>query len=141
MILYYGIISRELFSIPTQRLGAADPRYEGSQAPLQFQDYLSSKAVSDVDDEDAVRFLTWLATHKQARHGVALRRRMVSTTQNQAFNALLFLFRHVLKRPYELGDKVKRARRTKYVPVVLSREEVDKVFSRMEDPHHSPVSF
>jgi len=57
MILYYGIISRELFSIPTQRLGAADPRYEGSQAPLQFQDYLSSKAVSDVDDEDAVRFL------------------------------------------------------------------------------------
>ena len=49
---------------------------------LQCQDYLSSKAVSDVDDEDAVEFLSWLATHK----------RVVSTTQNQAFNALLFLF-------------------------------------------------
>ena len=48
---------------------------------------------------------------------------------------MLFLFRHVLKRPYELGDKVKRARRTKYVPVVLSREEVDRIFSRMVDPH------
>jgi integrase len=72
-----------------------------------------------------VSFLTWLATHKQ----------VVSTTQNQAFNALLFLFRHVLKRPYDLGDKVKRARRTRYVPVVLSREELNEVFDRKEDPH------
>lgn len=72
-----------------------------------------------------MRFLTWLATHK----------RVVSTTQNQAFNALLFLFRHVLKRPYELGDKVKRARRTRYVPVVLSQAELEKVFSRMEEPY------
>jgi integron integrase len=77
------------------------------------------------DAEDAVAFLTWLATHKQ----------VVSTKQNQAFNSLLFLFRHRLKRPYDLGNKVQRARRTRYVPVVLSREEVDQVFSRMEDPH------
>ncbi|MDF3131260.1 integron integrase [Kiritimatiellaeota bacterium B1221] len=92
---------------------------------LQFQEFLKSKHVDQVDADDAVAFLTWLATH----------RRVVSTTQNQAFNALLFLYRHVLKRPYDLGDKVKRARRTRYVPVVLSRKEVDQVFSRMDDPH------
>lgn len=92
---------------------------------LQFQDFLDSKRVEDVNDEDAVRFLTWLATDKQ----------VVSTTQNQAFNALLFLFRHVLKRSYELGDKVQRARRTRYVPVVLSQKELENVFSRMEEPH------
>lgn len=92
---------------------------------LQFQEFLKSKPVDKVDAEDAVAFLTWLATHRQ----------VVSTTQNQAFNSLLFLFRHVLKRPYDLGDKVKRARRTRYVPVVLSREEIDEVFERMEDPH------
>ncbi len=91
---------------------------------LQFQDYLNSKEVNEVNDDDAVDFLTWLATHK----------RVVSTTQNQAFNALLFLFRHVLKRPYDLGDKVTRARRTRYVPVVLSRREVDAIILRMEDP-------
>lgn len=42
---------------------------------LQFQEFLNSKSVADVNDEDAVQFLTWLATHK----------RVVSTTQNQAF--------------------------------------------------------
>jgi len=93
---------------------------------LAFQDFLQSKAVSEVTDDDVVAYLTWLATHK----------RVVATTQNQAFNALLFLFRYVLKRPYELSDKVKRARRSRYVPVVLSREELDEVFKRLEDPYH-----
>ncbi len=92
---------------------------------LQFQHFLRSKPVDQVNDDDAVAFLTWLATDKH----------VVSTTQNQAFNALLFLFRHVLKRPYELSDKVKRARRTRYVPVILSREELDRVFAGMEEPY------
>ncbi len=92
---------------------------------VQFQDFLTSKPVDQVNDDDAVAFLSWLATHRQ----------VVSTTQNQAFNALLVLFRHVLKRPYELGDKVKRAKRTRYVPVVLSRAEVNRVFAQMEDPY------
>jgi hypothetical protein len=39
---------------------------------IQFQNFLSSKPVVEVDDEDAIRFLSWLATH----------RRVVSTTQN-----------------------------------------------------------
>ena len=92
---------------------------------IQFQDFLDSKPVEEVTDDDAVAFLSWLATH----------RRVVATTQNQAFNSLLFLFRYVLKRPYELGDKVKRARRTRYVPVVLSREEIDDVFKHLQDPY------
>lgn len=92
---------------------------------IQFQDFLKSKPVEGVSDDDAVAFLSWLATH----------RNVVATTQNQAFNALLFFFRHVLKRPYDLKDRVQRARRTRYVPVVLSRQEVEEVFSRMEDPY------
>ena len=43
--------------------------------------------------EDARRFLTHLA----------MDRHVVATTQNQAFNALLFLYRHILKVEYELG--------------------------------------
>ena len=46
-------------------------------------------------------------------------------------------FRHVLKRPYELGDKVKRARRTRYVPVVLSRGELDEVLYHIHDSQFS----
>ena len=77
-----------------------------------------------MDAGDAKRFLTHLAVD----------RRVVASTQNQAFNALLFLYRHVLEVPYELGDSVVRARRTKYIPTVLSREEIDAIFARMAYP-------
>ena len=92
---------------------------------LQFQEFLDSKPVAEVIDDDAAEFLTHLAVKKH----------VMASTQNQAFNALLFLFRHVLKRRFELRGRVQRARRTRYVPVVLSREEVDVMFSHMEDPH------
>jgi len=59
----------------------------------------------------------------------------VATAQNQAFNALLFFYRHVLKARYELGDTVQRARRSRYVPVVLSRAEVDAVINELTPPH------
>ena len=45
---------------------------------LQFQEYLKDKPVAEVCADDAVAFLTWLATH----------RNVVSTTQNQAFNLI-----------------------------------------------------
>ena len=41
----------------------------------------------------------------------------------------------MLKRPYELGDNVQRARRTRYVPVVLSQKELEQVFSHMDEPY------
>lgn len=90
-----------------------------------FQNFLQDKDPNAVDSEDARRFLTHLAVDKQ----------VAGSTQNQAFNALLFLFRHVFKRDYDLRDKVVRARRYKYIPVVLSRTEVDAVLGRMTGPH------
>ncbi len=69
----------------------------------QFQDFLGNKDPVMVNSDDARRFLTHLAVD----------RHVVATTQNQAFNSLLFLFRHVLKAEFELGDSVKRARRSR----------------------------
>jgi len=82
-----------------------------------------------VNSDDARRFLTHLAVD----------RRVVASTQNQAFNALLFLYRHVLKTDYELRDTVVRARRTRYIPVVLSRAEIDAVIARLHAPYHLAV--
>lgn len=90
-----------------------------------FETFLKGKSPKDVSDHDAVQFLSMLATE----------RRVGATTQNQAFNALLFLFRHVLKTPYELGDKVVRAKKRRYVPVILSRPEVDAVILAMPPPY------
>jgi len=78
----------------------------------QFKEYLVDKPPSAVSSEEARRFLTHLVTD----------RNVVASTQNQAFNALLFLYRHILKADYDLKDKVVRARRTRYIPVVLTRE-------------------
>ena len=46
--------------------------------------------------------------------------------QNQAFNALLFLFQRVLKRGLRFIDAV-RAKGPERLPVVLSRDEVDRL--------------
>ena len=43
-------------------------------------------------------------------------------------------FRHVLGREFGKVDGVVRTKRTKYVPVVLSREEIDIVLSKLEPP-------
>jgi integron integrase len=54
-----------------------------------------------------------------------------ASTQNQAFSALLFLFRKVLKRKLESIDSV-RASRPRRLPVVLSPEETRRVLAEME---------
>lgn len=86
--------------------------------------------VSEVSDGDAKNFLTDLAVKGQ----------VVASTQNQAFNALLFLFRHVLKRDYDLKDRVVRAKRTKYIPTVLTRPELDAVLDALKFPYNLIVS-
>jgi integron integrase len=90
----------------------------------QFQRFLKDKPPADLTSEDAVHYLTHLATDCK----------VVASTQNQAFNSLLFLYRHILKADYDLKDKVVRARRTRYIPVVLTREEVDRVIEFLEYP-------
>lgn len=43
-------------------------------------------------------------------------------------------YRHVLGKEFGKVDGVVRAKRRKYVPVVLSREEIDIVLSKLEPP-------
>lgn len=63
---------------------------------------------------------------------LAVSRNVSASTQNQAFNALLFLFRSVLN--IEIGDlnSTVRAKRGPKLPVVLTIEEVRQTFSFME---------
>ena len=59
-------------------------------------------------------------------------RAVAASTQNQAFNALLFFYRHVLGGEFGKLEGVARAKRRRYVPVVLSRAEVEAVLSELE---------
>jgi len=57
---------------------------------------------------------------------LAVNGQVAASTQNQAFNALLFLYRDVLHQPFENVQAV-RADRPQRVPVVLTVEEAKKV--------------
>lgn len=66
---------------------------------------------------------------------LALEDRVAASTQNQAFNALLFLFEHVLRIDFkELAD-TPRAKSGETIPTVLTREEVLRVLAGMEYPY------
>jgi integron integrase len=62
---------------------------------------------------------------------LATQRNVASSTQNQAFSAVLFLFRDVLKTDLPEVNAV-RAKRGPKLPVVLSPEETQKVLSCAE---------
>lgn len=64
-------------------------------------------------------FLTHLAVDKHVS----------ASTQNQALSAILFLYKRVLEVELEWIDDVVRAKRPKYLPVVLSKNEVSAILS------------
>ena len=65
---------------------------------------------------------------------LAVRRRVSASTQNQALSAVLFLYEAVLGWRLPWMAEIERARRPARLPVVLSREEVAAVLSRLRGP-------
>jgi integron integrase len=77
---------------------------------------------AEMAEPEIARFLSHLASVD----------RVSASTQNQALQALLFLYRHVLDRPLGELDGVVRVRRPARVPTVLTRTEVDAILDRLE---------
>ncbi|MGH8645997.1 MAG: integron integrase [Gammaproteobacteria bacterium] len=63
---------------------------------------------------------------------LAVERRVSASTQNQALNAILFLYRQVLERGLGWLENVTRAKRSRKLPVVFTRAEAWAVLSRLE---------
>lgn len=88
---------------------------------IMYTRQTSKKAISENNTTDFKNFMSHLA----------LKRRVSASTQNQAFNAILFFFRHVLgKETGDLADTV-RAKRGQKLPVVFSVEEVRRLLACM----------
>ena len=83
----------------------------------------------EMGDEEVVRFLSYLA----------LQRNVSPNTQNQALNALNFLYRVVLDQPLGELSGMARARKRRKLPVVLSREEVRAVLREMDGDYWLPA--
>jgi integron integrase len=58
-------------------------------------------------------------------------RKVAVSTQNQALNALVFLYEQVLQTPLGSIGNFTRAKRPKKVPVVLTRAEIDRLFDHL----------
>lgn len=90
----------------------------------KFQRFFKNKPPQELTTADVKEYLTHLAVTCK----------VASTTQNQAFNSLLFFFRHGLKREFgELRD-VPRAKKSLYIPTVLSRAEIDAILANLSYP-------
>jgi integrase len=63
---------------------------------------------------------------------LAVERKVAVSTQNQALNGLLFLYREVLGREFGNLGAFERPRRRQRLPVVLSRAEVEKILNCAE---------
>ena len=91
----------------------------------QFQNFTMSKDPRLLSSSDVKDFLTFLA----------VKRKVSASSQNQAFNALLFLFRHIIKKEFGDMKDIPRAKRKPYIPVVLSRDEIDAITIPLSYPY------
>lgn len=90
----------------------------------RFVQYHNMQSREDLQhgEEKVEQFLTHLAVN----------RNVSPSTQNQAMNALVFLYKKVLKTPMEKEINAVRARKKMNVPVVLTREEVRQIMGFLQ---------
>ena len=91
----------------------------------KLQNFSQVKDPATLSSADVKDFLTFLA----------VKQKVSASSQNQAFNALLFFYRHVLNREFGKIDGVVRAKHKPYIPVVLSREEIDIITTNLKYPY------
>ncbi len=66
---------------------------------------------------------------------LAVNENVAASTQNQALSALLFLYRDVLDLELDLNLDAVRAKKSKYLPTVLTVEEVKAILHHLEGVH------
>ncbi len=71
---------------------------------------------------------------------LAVERKVAASTQSQALNALVFLYKHVLDQPLESLKGFARAKRPRKLPVVLSRDEARELLRHLKGTQWLMVS-
>ena len=93
------------------------------------RDFLNStdKEPSEVNDDDVKDYLLYLAEEKES----------ATATINQAINALKFYYGTMLKRKFLY--EIKRPRKDKKLPEVLSKEEVSRIINGTANIKHKAI--
>ena len=88
---------------------------------LQYIRFNNRRHPKDMGKPEVESFLSHLA----------LDRGVSASTQNQAFSAIVFLYKQVLNVDFDLDIRASRARKSKRLPVVLNRKEVADIINRL----------
>jgi integron integrase len=89
---------------------------------LYMKEIKKKKVNADIKSSDVRDYLGYLA----------LKRKVASSTQNQAFNALIFLFRNVLNIDLQDLNKAVRAKQGQKLPVVFTAQEIKEIFKHVK---------
>jgi len=114
-----------LFAVARDKMRTRHFAYRTEQAYLhwirRYVAFNDRRHPRELGAEEVERFLTDLA----------VARKVSASTQNQALQALLFLYRHVLGVDLPWLSNVTRARRPARLPVVLTRREVRALLAEL----------
>jgi len=93
------------------------------------KDFLSfvDKLPTDIDENDIKNYLLYIVEEKHS----------ATSTLNQAINALKFYYGTMLKKKFIY--EVKRPRKDKKLPIVLSQEEVAKILNSVDNIKHKTI--
>jgi integrase len=87
--------------------------------------FQNKKHPKDMGSREIEAFLTDLAVNQK----------VAASTQNQALHAILFLYKEVLRQELDLKVDAVRAKKTKYLPTVLTKEEVVAIIQQLSGVH------
>jgi integrase len=120
---------RKLFDVAREKMRTRHMALRTEQAYLQWiRRYIAfhdRRHPRDLGGPDVEQFLTHLAVE----------RKVSASTQSQALQALLFLYRVVLSVELPWLENVTRAARPRRLPVVLTRAQVRALLSHLEGTH------
>jgi integron integrase len=92
---------------------------------LRYIRFNDRKHPKDMGKAEIERFLSHLAINRD----------VAASTQNQALNAILFLYREVLKSPLVVQIRALRSTKPRRLPTVLSKNEMSRVLENIPARH------
>jgi site-specific recombinase XerD len=118
--------ARGLYEVSREKMRTRHFAYRTERAYLywirRYVNFHNRKHPREMGSREVEAFLTHLAVDEHVS----------ASTQNQALQALLYLYRHVLEVDLPWLENVTRARRPKRLPVVLTVAEVRSVLAQLD---------
>jgi len=123
----YDTIWKHSVSRMQARLKIQQKSYRTEKTYLQwirrFYVFCTGKNPSDLTEEDIRAYISTLAVEGKVS----------ASTQNQAFNALLYFYRNGLEKDPDIVGNTVRAPNKRRLPVVLSQREVKELLDKLND--------